>query len=134
MADLLNIGKLVLVASWDILLGSALGKLVNCIMSMHPFMQLTNYGNSDPQNPTPLLNAALSLSLLIGLQGFLTLLGYYEMQFLFPMTFLETQIPTLGLFMAYAMFYFQPVLWGRVQDLWTYVEQWWMGERVLVRW
>lgn len=126
MADLLNIGKLVFVASWDILMGSALGKFVDCIMSMQQFQNLTSPNQ-------PFLSGFLVTFLLVGTQGFLTLLGYYEMQFLFPMTFLETQIPTLGLLMAYSLFYFQPTLWRRVQQLWDTVEQWWSGERILVQ-
>jgi hypothetical protein len=123
MADLLNLAKLVVVSAWDIVLGTVLGKFVNYVFSMQQLQQLTDYSSD-----RSLARSLVTTTLLIGLQGFLTILGYYELRMLFPMSFLETEpIPTLGMFMVYAMFYYQPILWQHVDVLVATIEQWWNG-------
>jgi hypothetical protein len=127
MADLLNLAKLVVVSAWDIVLGTVLGKFVNYVFSLQQLQQLTDYSSD-----RGLARTVVTTVLLIGLQGFLTILGYYELRMLFPMSFLETEpIPTLGMFMVYAMFYYQPLLWQHVDVLVALVELWWNGTVVV---
>lgn len=123
MADLLNLAKLVVVSSWDIFLGTVLGKFVNYIFSMQQLQQVV-----DLSSDRSFARSFLTTGLLVGLQAFLTVLGYYELRLLFPMSFLDTEtVPTLGLAMVYAMFYFQPLLWTHVDVMVALVEQWWNG-------
>lgn len=124
MADLLNIAKIVLVSAWDILLGTMLGKFVNYVFSKPELSQRGVDFSSDKE----IAKTFLRTGLLVGLQAFLTVLGYYELRMLFPMSFLDTEpIPTLGLFMVYAMFYYQPILWAHVDIMVASIEQWWDG-------
>jgi len=127
MADLLNLAKIVLVSAWDILLGTTLGHALNYVFSLQQLQQLTDYSSD-----RTLARTLLTLGLLIGLQATLTVLGYYELRLLFPMTFLDTEpIPTLGLFMVYAMFYYQPILWQHVDAFVITLEAWWNGLAVV---
>lgn len=123
MADLLNIAKITLISAWDLLLGAVLGKTVNYLFSLQQINSLV-----DPSVRDDLLKSFATTGVLVGLQAFFTILGYYELRMLFPMSFLDTDpIPTLGLFMVYAMFYYQPILWQHVDLLILTIEQWWDG-------
>lgn len=123
MADLVNILKITFLSSFDLLLGASLGKFVNYIFSLQQLNSLVDVGQD-----SSLLRSFATTAVLVGLQAFATILGYYELRMLFPLSFLDTEpIPTLGLFMVYAMFYYQPILWEHVDILILLIEEWWNG-------
>ena len=123
--DIYRVGVLVLVGGWDLLVGSLIGKGMNCIFQSETMHNLAQSTHGD--DILGYFQTFVTVMIVVGLQTFLTLLVIYELHsMLFSPSFVESS-GMMGPFFVYSICYFQPSLWNNVNYLFLVASQWWAG-------